>query len=124
MEIIYVIGRILFAALFMSSGVSHITKLKDMSAYAKSMGVPAPGFMTILTGLMILFGGLMVLFDFYLFYGALLLVIFLIPTAIIMHGFWKVTDPMMKQVQMSQFMKNIALAGAGLMMLYFTYGTH
>lgn len=124
MEIIYVIGRILFAAIFLTSGVNHLTKLKDMSAYAKSMGVPAPGFMTVLSGLMILFGGLMVLFDFYLFYGALLLVIFLIPTAIMMHAFWKVPDPMMKQVQMSQFMKNIALAGAALMMLYFTYGTH
>ncbi|MFZ1081525.1 MAG: DoxX family protein [Candidatus Kryptoniota bacterium] len=122
MEIIYVIGRILFAAIFISGGYGHITKVKAMSGYAKSMGVPAAEFMTILTGIMILVGGLSVIFDFYIFYGALLIFLFLVPTAFMMHAFWKVEDPGMKGVQQAMFMKNISLAGAALMVMYFNYG--
>ncbi len=124
MEIIYVIGRILFAGLFISSGYGHIAKVKDMSGYAKSMGVPAAGFMTVLTGIMILVGGLMIIFNFEMFYGALLILLFLLPTSFMMHAFWKLKDPGMKQMQQIMFMKNISLAGAALMLMYFTYGLH
>lgn len=122
MEIIFVIGRILFAAIFINSGYDHIAKAKDMSAYAKSGGLPAAGFFTILSGIMIFVGGLMIIFDFYMFYGALLIVLFLLPTAVLMHAFWKVQDAGMRAMQRAQFMKNISLAGAALMVMYFTYG--
>jgi uncharacterized membrane protein YphA (DoxX/SURF4 family) len=122
MEVIYVIGRILFAAIFIMGGYGHLTKVKDMSGYAKSMGVPAAAFMTILTGIMILVGGIMVIFNFEIFYGALLIFLFLVPTAFMMHAFWKVEDPGMKAMQQAMFMKNISLAGAALMVMYFNYG--
>ncbi len=48
--------------------------------------------------------------------GALLLFIFVIPTAFIMHAYWKVEDPEMRQGQMVNFQKNIALGGAALML--------
>ena len=124
METVFIAGRILFAALFLSSAFGHLTKTKEMGAYAASMGVPAPQFMTFLTGLMILAGGLSVLFDFDVFLGALLIVLFLIPTAFMMHAFWKVSDPMMKQFQQVQFMKNLSLAGAALMFMYYSGGLH
>jgi len=123
MEVIYVIGRILFAAIFVSGGYNHLTKAKDMGGYAKSMGVPAAEFMTILSGIMILLGGLSVIFDFEMFYGALLIFLFLVPTSFMMHAFWKVQDAGMKQVQQVMFMKNMSMAGAALMIMYFTYGT-
>ncbi len=122
MEVIYVIGRILFAAIFIMSAYGHLTKVKDMSGYAKSMGVPAAAFMTILTGIMILVGGIMVIFNFEIFYGALLIFLFLLPTSFMMHAFWKVQDAGMKQVQQAMFMKNLSMAGAALMIMYFTYG--
>jgi putative oxidoreductase len=124
MEIIFLIGRILFVALFVSSGYGHLTKVKQMGGYAKSMGVPAAEFMTIVTGIMIVVGGIMVLFNFEMFYGALLIFLFLIPTSFMMHAFWKVKDAGMKQVQQIMFMKNLSLAGAALMIMYFTYGLH
>ena len=124
MEAIFVIGRLLYAALFLGSAFGHLTKTKQMGAYAKSMGVPAAELMTFFTGLMLLVGGLSVLFNFDLFYGSLLLVLFLVPTALMMHAFWKVTDAGMKQVQQVMFMKNISLAGAALMIMYYSYGLH
>ncbi len=122
MEIIYVIGRILFAAVFISSGYGHIAKVKSMGGYAKSMGVPAPEFMTILTGIMIVVGGILVILNLYIFYGALLIFLFLIPTSFKMHAFWKLQDAQMKQIQQIMFMKNMSMAGAALMLMYFTYG--
>ena len=123
MGIIYIIGRILFSAVFVSGGYGHLTKSKQMAGYAKSMGVPAAELMTILTGIMISVGSILVIFNFEIFYGALLIFLFLIPTSFMMHAFWKLQDAGMKQVQQIMFMKNMSMAGASLMIMYFTYGT-
>jgi putative oxidoreductase len=45
-------------------------------------------------------------------FGAMLLAIFLVPAAIILHNFWIETDEMAQQNQMAHFMKNVALFGA------------
>jgi putative oxidoreductase len=124
MEIIYIAGRILFAAIFVSSGYSHLTKTKQLGSYAKSMGVPAAEVMTIISGAMILVGGILVILNFLTFLGALLIFFFLIPTSFMMHAFWKLQDPGMKQVQQIMFMKNMSMAGAALMIMYFTYVGH
>ena len=36
---------------------------------------------------------------------------------VVMHNFWAITDPQEKQVEMTQFSKDIALAGAALVLL-------
>ncbi|MFZ8872141.1 MAG: DoxX family protein, partial [Candidatus Nanopelagicaceae bacterium] len=46
--------------------------------------------------------------------GALLLAIFLVPTAFMMHNFWTIQDPQAKQGEMINFFKNLSLAGAAL----------
>ena len=46
--------------------------------------------------------------------GATLLVILLVPTAMMMHAFWKETDAGAQQMEMVQFTKDISLAGAAL----------
>lgn len=114
----------MFAALFIESGIGHLTKTKQMGAYAKSNGIPAAEFMTFITGIMIFVGAIFILFDVLMLYGAILIFLFLVPTAFVMHAFWKVEDPGMKQMQHIQFMKNIALAGAALIMICFTIGLH
>jgi uncharacterized membrane protein YphA (DoxX/SURF4 family) len=63
---------------------------------------------------MILVGGLYIAFGVYADLGALLIAIFLIPTAFMMHAFWKETDESAKQNEMTGFFKDIALAGAAL----------
>jgi uncharacterized membrane protein YphA (DoxX/SURF4 family) len=45
------------------------------------------------------------------------LVVFLVPTAVLMHGFWKETDPQAKQLEQVMFFKDLGLAGASLMLL-------
>lgn len=117
MDVVALIGRILFAMLFLGSGAAHVMKADMMAGYAASKGVPQAKLATIGSGLLIIVGGLMVLLGIYADLGALLLVIFLVPTAILMHAFWKETDPAAKQMEMVSFQKDIALAGAALIIL-------
>jgi putative oxidoreductase len=114
MDVLVLIGRILFAAIFLSSAVGHLTQTKMMAGYASSKGVPAAGPATFGSGLLLLAGGLSVLLGIWADLGALLLVIFLVPTAVLMHGFWKEKEPQTRQLEMINFQKDIALAGAAL----------
>jgi uncharacterized membrane protein YphA (DoxX/SURF4 family) len=41
MDVVLVIGRVLFALLFINSGIAHLTKLEAMTGYAKYKKVPA-----------------------------------------------------------------------------------
>ena len=49
--------------------------------------------------------------------GIVLLIIFLLGVSFQMHNFWKVADAQMKQIDMINFTKNMALVGALLMIL-------
>jgi len=123
MDVVFLIARILFAALFLNSAIGHLTKTDDMAAYAGSRGIPSPKLATQVSGLLILLGALSVLLGVYGDLGSLFLVAFLAPTAFLMHGFWKETDPMNKMMEMVQFNKDLALAGGALAFFYvFYYG--
>ena len=39
-----------------------------------------------------------------------------------MHAFWAIPDPMMRQIQMAFFMKNLGLLGGALLIAYFGAG--
>ncbi len=114
MDILLIVGRVLFSLLFISSGVAHLTKLQAMTGYAQYKKVPAAKLSVIVTGLMLIIGGLYVALGIYADLGGLLLAIFLILSAFKMHNFWTITDEQAKQAEMTSFMKNIALAGAAL----------
>ncbi len=116
------IGRILFSLVFIMSGINHLTNVEAMSQYAAANGVPAPTAAVILSGLLILAGGLSVMLGYRARLGAWLLVVFLIPTAFLMHGFWGVEDAMMQQNEMAHFLKDLALAGGALLITHFGAG--
>ena len=116
MNALLLIGRLLFAFIFINSGYSHFKNLASMTGYAQYKKVPAAKLSVIVTGLMVLIGGLSILLGTYADLGALLLVIFLIPTALLMHNFWTLEDPMAKAGDAAQFFKNISLAGAALIL--------
>lgn len=114
MDIVFIIARVLFSLLFISSGVAHLARLQAMTGYAQYKKVPAAKLSVIVTGLMLIIGGLYVALGIYADLGALLLAIFLLLSAFKMHDFWTITDEQAKQAEMANFMKNLALAGAAL----------
>jgi putative oxidoreductase len=114
MDILLVIGRVLFALVFVNSGIAHLTKLPAMTGYAQFKKVPAAKLSVIVTGLMLIVGGLYVALGVYADLGALLLAIFLVASAFLMHNFWTIQDEQAKQGETVNFFKNLALAGAAL----------
>jgi len=114
MDILLIIGRVLFALIFIKSGIAHLTKLQAMAGYAQFKKVPAPKLAVVVTGLMLILGGLYIALGVYADLGGLLLAIFLVPTAFMMHNFWTIQDPQAKQGETINFFKNLSLAGAAL----------
>ena len=114
MDILLVIGRVLFALLFINSGIAHLTKLEAMGGYAQFKKVPAAKLSVIVTGLMLVIGGLYVALGVYADLGGLLLAIFLVLSAFMMHNFWTIQDAQAKQAETINFFKNLSLAGAAL----------
>jgi putative oxidoreductase len=54
--------------------------------------------------------------------GAWLLVLFLVPVTLMMHNFWAVKNPMMAQMQMAMFLKNVTMLGGALLISQFGAG--
>ncbi|MFF3323897.1 DoxX family protein [Streptomyces sp. NPDC002889] len=122
MDVLVLIGRILFALLFLSSGVAHLVQTKAMAGYAASRGLPAAVPAVLFSGLLLLAGGLSLVLGVWADLGALLLAVFCFPTAVLMHAFWKESDAQMRQIEQTMFLKDIALGGAALMLLaFFSY---
>ena len=121
MDILFIVGRVLFGGFFVISGWSHFNNLKSMVGYAQYKKIPMAKLAVIFTGLLLLFGGLGVVFGVLVPYALLALAIFLVPTTLLMHKFWEVTDPTQKMTETIQFKKNLALLGAVLML--FTLAT-
>jgi putative oxidoreductase len=59
-------------------------------------------------------GGLSILLGYRAKIGAWLIVVFLVCVTPLKHKFWRVTDPMMFQVQFAMFMKNLSMLGGAL----------
>ncbi len=116
MDVIILIGRILFGGFFLMSGINHFTKLEAMTGYAKYKKLPAAKLGVLLSGLMLVLGGIYIILGFYTDLGLLLIAIFLVLAAVIFHNFWAETDATAKQNEMLGFMKDIALAGGALIL--------
>src|SRR3972149_1161261 len=123
MDIVYLIGRIVLAIYFLFNAMNHLTKVQMMAGSAGSQGVPLPNLAVVGTGVQLAVGGVMLLLGWYVWIGALILIAFLVPVALIMHNFWAVKDPQMSMMDMGQFMKNMAIASALLMVLAYSNAT-
>lgn len=114
------VGRVLFTLLFLASVPAHFDA--QGVAYAASNGVPAPNVLVPLSGVLLLAGGASVALGFYARVGALLLALFLVPVTFAMHAFWNAPGELEATMQYVQFMKNVSLFGATLLIMYFGAG--
>lgn len=114
------LGRLLFAAIFLMLGPAHFTK--QLIGYAASQGVPLASVAVPVSGLIAIAGALSILLGYHAKIGGWLIALFLIPVTFMMHKFWTVTDPMMAQLQMMMFMKNISMLGGALLISQFGAG--
>jgi len=117
---VVVLGRFLFALIFLMAGANHFNK--QTIGYAASQGVPLAAIAVPLSGVVAIAGGLSILLGYRAKLGAWLIVLFLLPVSFMMHKFWTITDPMMAQLQMILFMKNVSMLGGALLISQFGAG--
>ena len=117
---VVVLGRFLFALIFLMAGANHFNK--QTIGYAASQGVPLASIAVPLSGVLAILGGLSILLGYRARLGAWLIVLFLVPVTLMMHKFWTVTDPTTAQIQMVMFMKNVSMLGGALLISHFGAG--
>jgi len=118
-SIIFLLGRVFFGGYFVIMGINHFTKNGMIANYAQIKNIPYPKIVVYLTGLMLILGGLGIVLGVYVTLSLWLLIIFLLATAFLMHNFWKAYDEQTKAQDYQSFLRNLALAGAALIMLSF-----
>lgn len=117
MRAMFLLGRAIFGGFFIYNGINHFLNRDQMSDYAASKGTPAPDAAILGSGGLLLCGGLSVLTGVSPRQGLAALISFLLPVSLQMHRFWEEGDPGQRQNELINFSKNMALAGAAMMMM-------
>jgi putative oxidoreductase len=105
------IGRILLVLIFLSSGIEKIEGFEGTAQFMAKYGMPYTSFFLFGAIIFELAGSIFVIIGYYARFGALLLLVFLIPTTIIFHT--NFDDPN----QTIHFMKNVSMFGGLLVLL-------
>ncbi len=111
-------GRVLLALIFLMSAVGNkIPNFAQVSEYMASEAVPASSFMLAGAIVFLVLGSLSLMLGFKARMGAGLLLVFLALATYFFHDFWTFEDAAKQQAQMIQFMKNLSLMGAMLLVM-------
>ena len=113
-------ARILFTLIFFLSGITHFT---SMQSYIALMPAPIPfrAFWVSISGVVELVGAAMILFNYRPRLGGWLIVLFLVPVTIVVHGTAMLTlpDPLMRAINVSMFLKGLAMIACALFITQF-----
>lgn len=120
--LVILLARLLLSLIFIISGVNHILNWTGSIAYMREAGLVVPQLLLPGAIVLLLCGGLFVLVGFHVRLGALLLILFLIPTTLLFHDFWNKDTALDAQREMISFLKNVGLLGGLLMVLGFGSG--
>lgn len=100
------------------SGMNHFRNMDSLTAYAASKDIASPRLAVFITGLMIFVGGIGITLGAYLQLSILLIAVFLLAVSFMMHDFWNIEDEAMKNSQMGNFSRNMALLGGDLFLFF------
>ena len=109
-------GRLMFTLIFFLSGITHFTGADD---YVRLMpeAIPWRPFWVLISGVVELIGAALIATNRYPRLGGWLLVLFLVPVTITVHGVDMVANPdeRMRAMQLSFFLKGVAMTGTALL---------
>ena len=113
-----VLGRVLLCTIFLLSTVGNkIPNYQAVAGYMAKEGVPAPQVMLAGAIAFLIAGSVSVVLGYEARIGASLLLAFLVLATYFFHDFWTLSDPQVSQEQTIQFMKNLGLMGAMLLVI-------
>ncbi|MBI1816066.1 MAG: DoxX family protein [Deltaproteobacteria bacterium] len=114
--VVTMVGRVMFTLIFFLSGITHLTSMSDYVALMPAV-IPFRAFWVIISAAVELTGATLIVTNRYPRLGAWLIVLFLIPVTITVHGVGMVAAPdaQMAAIQTSFFLKGVTMAGAALL---------
>lgn len=107
-------GRIVLSLFFFFSASFHLFQGAQAEGYAKSVGFPWAKLAGWPSGLYLLAAATSVSVGIWPDLGALLIGLWVIPTALWFHAFWKVEDQMQRMSQMQLFWRNVTFLGMAI----------
>ncbi len=113
---VYIIARVLLAAMFVLSGFDKLAHLDGTAAFIAAGGLPLAPVMAPLVGAFELLAGLAIIAGWQARWAGLLLALFTIVASLLFHRFWALPAEQ-AFVQQLLFMKNLAVAG-GMLLLF------
>lgn len=115
------IGRLLIALIFLKSGLGKITGFAGTAGFMASKGMPFADVLLVGAIVFELAGAIMLVVGWRVHWGALLLMVFLIPSTLIFHDFWA-ADAAQYSNQINHFMKNVTILGGLFYVMAFGAG--
>jgi putative oxidoreductase len=117
---ISLIARILFTLIFFLSGITHFTALNSYVSLMPA-AIPFRTLWVIASAVVELVGAALILFNYRPRLGGWLIVLFLIPVTIVVHGTAMISDPspIMRAVNVSFFLKGLAMIACALFITQF-----
>ena len=113
------LGRILLALIFITSGFGKITGFEGTVGYIASKGLPLSQLGAIIAIIVEVGGSILLVIGYKARWAALALAIFTLAAAIFFHNYWAV-EAAEKMGQQINFWKNISMAGG--MLMVFAHG--
>jgi len=104
------IGRVLLVLIFLDSGIGKIGNFEGTAQYMAKFGMSHTSFFLFGAIVFELVGSLSIILGYFTRVGALLILIFLIPTTLIFHTNFG------DHIQMIMFMKNVSMFGGCLLL--------
>ena len=118
------IGRILLALLFITSGFSKIGGFEGTVGYINSKHLPLPQVAAGIAVLCELGGGLLLAIGFKARWAGLVLAIFTLAAGLLFHDYWNLSDAAQIAANKINFWKNVSIAGGMLMVFAFGPGRY
>jgi len=118
------VGRILLALIFITSGFAKITGFEGTVGYINSKHLPLPQVAAAIAILCELGGGLLLAIGFKARWAGLALAIFTLAAGLLFHDYWNLTDAAQVAANKINFWKNLSITGGMLMVFAFGPGRY
>lgn len=115
-------GRLLISLIFIFGGIGKIVDFQGAADLLRSFGIHGAEAYIFVGLLMELVGGILLLLGWHTKLGIILLMIFLLPTTLIIHAFWNY-EGLEAEMQVAQFFKNLTIYGGLMAFLSFGPGS-
>ena len=117
MEILELIGKMLFSTIFIVSGIDHFKNFDGLAGYARAKKLLFADLNVMISGVVLLVAPVFFVLGFLETLALASLAVFLLLTSFIFHPYWEEEDALARLQEKGAFNRNISLFGAIIVIL-------